>query len=105
MFLKYVNYEIYSSSSFSLSLPSLLRIVVEEDGRDVRLAVLLGLLAVAAEAGGDDGGVDRPAPGRRRGAVQIGQTVPGRDEGQTTVDMAGCVKKYWARNYYLPWVA
>ena len=86
LFLKYVNYEIYSS----LSLPSLLRIAVEEDGGDVRLAVLLGLLAVAAEAGGDDGGVDRPAPGRRRGAIQIiGQTVPGRDGGQTTVDMAG----------------
>ena len=80
----YINYEIYSSSSLplSLSLPSLLRIVVEEDARGIRLAVLLGLFPVAAEAGGDDGGVDRPAPGRRRGAVQIGQTVPGMDEGQ-----------------------
>ena len=72
----------YIPLPLSLSLPSLLRIAVEEDGGDVCLAVLLGLLAVAAEAGGDDGGVDHPAPGQRRGAIQIGQTVPGMDEGQ-----------------------
>ena len=53
-----------------------------EDSKVYLIESLLGLLAVAAEAGGDDGGVDHPAPGQRRGAIQIGQTVPGMDKGQ-----------------------
>ena len=64
-----------------------------EDVGLAELAVLLWLGAVAAEAGGHHAGVGRPAPDRRGGAVQIGQTVPeGQGQKCGKMNSGQCVK-------------